>query len=86
MANDTAPVFFYSTEDNTCAARGFTFNATNNTSNGDLCAYISAAPTRDLWACPAPDTFVPRNTSLRPESRIDSLIQVMLDHSQAMLR
>jgi hypothetical protein len=50
------PTFFYSTVTDTCNYDGEDFPATNNTENGDLCAYIPDGNNAPLiWACPAPD-------------------------------
>jgi hypothetical protein len=51
----TAPNFFYSLVKDTCDYNGISFPATNNSANGDLCAYIPGTNPVLLYACPAPD-------------------------------
>jgi hypothetical protein len=51
----TDPVFFYSLKQDACDFDGISFPATNQTANGDLCAYIPNTNPLLLYACPAPD-------------------------------
>jgi hypothetical protein len=52
----TDPLFFYSLQNDSCDYDGETFPASNNTENGDLCAYIPGTNPTLLYACPAPDS------------------------------
>jgi hypothetical protein len=52
----TDPVFFYSLKQDACDYNGISFPATNQTANGDLCAYIPGTTPLLLFACPAPDS------------------------------